>query len=213
MQDPYLVLTGPTRAVVMNDEAIPVTIEAALKVKSTDGSQDRHLIFAAAALPSDQFPSCSLDLTGRNNTGIKIELGRIMASVEATIFTRVINGTWPVGFRGQLLVASTSSTINHKKIVLAEFGGDGPVTDDNGNVDQARFVVSVEFLGELVVSCKAWRGEKTMQGEVALKAEKKGKSCGTLTVGSCILEILVAWSPIQPVCEELVSMSAMAYVK
>jgi hypothetical protein len=36
----------------MNDESVPVTIEAELRVKSTgDGSEDRHLIFAAVVLP------------------------------------------------------------------------------------------------------------------------------------------------------------------
>jgi hypothetical protein len=80
-------------------------------------------------------------------------------------------------------------------------------------VDLSRFVVSVESSGDLVVSYKAWRGDETMQDDVLFKAEKKGKSYATLTFGSCILEVLVAWSPIRPVCEELVSISEMVYAK
>ncbi|CAN6226406.1 unnamed protein product [Urochloa humidicola] len=206
MQDPYLLLTGPTRAVVMNDESIPVTIEAELKVKGADGSHDKCLIYAAAPLPSD-FGSWSFELTDGMNMKLKIALERILACVEATIFIRVVDGTWPTGFHGQI-VAHTSS-INPEKVVLVEFVGDVPVSD--GYVDQSRFVVSVEAFGELMVSYKAWRGDEAMEGELAFKPEKKGRSYGTIKVGSCILEILVAWSPIRPVCEELVSMSEIDF--
>ncbi|RLN43217.1 uncharacterized protein C2845_PM01G01040 [Panicum miliaceum] len=213
--DPYLVLTGPTRAVVMNDATIPVTMEAALTVKSTDGSLYKYLIFEAGALPSE-FPSCTFDLIGGDRKlKLKIALARVVASVEATIFIRVLNGTWPIGFSGQL-AAFSQGISRKKKIVLAEFGDDGPITD-NSNLDLSRFVVSVESFGDLVVCCKAWRGEERMEDDVMFKAEKKGKSCATLTIdctiGSCTLEVLVAWSPIRPVCEELVSVSEMVYAK
>lgn len=208
MQDPYLVLTGPTRAVVMNDETIPVTIEAELKVRGTgDGSTDKCLIFAAAPLPSE-VGSYLFELTNGNYSKLKIALGRIMACVEATIFVRVIRGTWPAGFRGQ--IAAHTSTINPEKVVLVEFVDGVPVSD--GIVDQSRFVVSVEAFGELMVSYKAWRGDGVMEGKVAFKPEKKGRSYGTLKVGACVLEVIVAWSPIRPVCEEVVSMSEMGFV-
>lgn len=199
---------GPTRAVVMNEETIPVTIEADLKVKSTDESLDKHLIFEAGALPSE-FPSCTFDLIGRNMK-LTIALARVVASVEATIFIRVLNGTWPIGFSGQL--AACIHSISHKKIVLVEFEDVIPITD-NGNVELSRFVVSVESFGGLVVSYKAWRGEETMKDDVLFEAKKKGSSCATLTFDSCILEVLIAWSVIKPVCEELVSMSEMVLVK
>ena len=99
--------------------------------------------------------------------------------------------------------------------MLSEFGDDGPITD-NGNVDLSHFVVSVELFGGLVVSCEAWKGEETMQDDVLFKpekAEKKGKSCGILTFVSDTLEVLVAWSPIRLVCEELVSISETVYAK
>ena len=138
-----------------------------------------------------------------------------MESVEATIFIRVLSGTWPIGFNGQLTAFSESFSC--KKIVLSEFGDDRPITD-NGNVDLSHFVVSVELFGGLVVSCEAWKGEETMQDDVSWcpsseKTEKKGKSCGILTFVSDPLEVLVAWSPIRPVCEELVSISETVYAK
>jgi hypothetical protein len=53
-------VTGSTRAAVTNEDTIPMTKEAALKVKSIDGSLNKHLIFEAGALPSDEFPWCTL---------------------------------------------------------------------------------------------------------------------------------------------------------
>jgi hypothetical protein len=58
-----------------------------------------------------------------------------------------------------------------------------------------------------VVSLKAWRDDETMQGHVRFNAQRNGRSFGSLIIGSCELEILVAWSPIRPVCQELVSWS------
>lgn len=58
-----------------------------------------------------------------------------------------------------------------------------------------------------MVSLKAWRDDETMQGHVRFNAERNGRGFGSLIIGSCELEILVAWSPIRPVCQELVSWS------
>ena len=49
MQDPYLLLTGPSRAIVIID---PITIEFQLKVKSkTDPEEDEMLAFAIFNYP------------------------------------------------------------------------------------------------------------------------------------------------------------------
>lgn len=161
MQDPYLVPTGPTRSVVMNGEAIPVSVEAELKVKSPYG--EKNFIFAFEPVPTG-FRSGWLDLTHENRE-IKIALRRVMTSVEANIFARVIEGSWPTGFNGQL-AARTSS--DHKIVALAEFGGDGPVTD-NGNMIMVMWInFALLFLlshmeswwfhskhGEMMKECKA----------------------------------------------------------
>lgn len=197
MQDPYLVLTDPTRAVVMNEESNPVTIEAELKVKGSVESEDKYLIAAAETVASS---SGSFELTGEHSK-LEVTLGEIVSSVEATIFIRVTDSTWPVGFHGQFTAHTASS--NHKKVILIEFGGDG-------NMDHLRHAVSVETSGELIVSFKAWKGnEEAMRGEVVFKAEMAGRSFGILKVGSCSLGVLVAWSRVRPMCEELVPESQL----
>jgi hypothetical protein len=115
----------------MNDESVPVTIEAELRVKSTgDGSEDKHLIFAAVVLPSRFGSSGSIDLTD-GSSNLKIGLGRMSACVEASIFTRVklISGC------SLLLV---TSSMNHREIALADFGGDNMPTTDDGSVNLSR---------------------------------------------------------------------------
>ncbi|CAN6176541.1 unnamed protein product [Urochloa humidicola] len=201
-EDPYLVLTGPTRAVVMNEELKPVIIEAELKVKGTVESEDKYLIVAAETVPSN---SGSLELAGKHSK-LVATLGEIVSSVEATIFIRVTDGTWPAGFHCQFCACTASNT--HKKVILIEFRGDAmhaSAVNGDGNMEHSRHVVSVEDSGELVVSFKAWKGtEEAMRGEVVFRAEKMGRSFGILKVGSCSLGVLVAWSRIQPMREESV---------
>jgi hypothetical protein len=64
----------------------------------------------------------------------------------------------------------------------------------------SRHVVSVEVTGMLKVCLKAWQdGSKDVGGqEVAFKPAKSGRSFGTLNLGSCKMEVLVAWSLISP---------------
>ncbi|RLM85400.1 hypothetical protein C2845_PM04G33240 [Panicum miliaceum] len=192
--DPYLVLTDPTCAVVMNEQSDPpVTIEAELKVKGTVESEDKYFIFAAGPLPPR---SGSFELTGKHGK-LEVTLGEIVSSVEATIFIRVADGTWPVGFHGQF--AARTASITDKKVILVEFGGDGVPVRGDGIVEHFHHVVSVEASGELIVTFKAWKGnEEARRGEVVFKAKKSGRSFGTLRIGSCSLEVLVAWFCIRP---------------
>ncbi|CAN6185687.1 unnamed protein product [Urochloa humidicola] len=112
-KDPYLALTGPTRAVVMNEETIPVTIEAELKLKTIAG--DKPFIFAAMPLPSSFYSGLLCLMCG--NMKLKIQLARVETSVEATIFTHVVTGTWPDGYNGQL--TAQTSVEAYKQLVVS----------------------------------------------------------------------------------------------
>lgn len=192
MQDPYLLLSGPTRAIVvdMNESMGPVTIEAELKVKGAVESEDKYIILDAISLPT-LVGSSLFELVGPHMK-LEISLGAIQKSVEATIFIRVVRGTWPTGFHGQF-VAYTAS-IDCNEVILLEFSGDG-------EMKQSRYVMSVEASGILIVTLKSWKGEEV--GSVIFNAASRGRSFETLNLGSCRIEVLVAWSLICPYCTEL----------
>ncbi|CAO2205476.1 unnamed protein product [Urochloa humidicola] len=196
-EDPCLVLTGPTRAVGMND---PVTIEAELKVKGAVKSKDRYFILEAKPVLRDVG---FVEFTGARGTRLKISLGVLLNCVEATIFLRVIGGTWPAGLQGHFVASTPESP---EKVLLIAFGGDGESIRGDGNMRHLRHVVSVKDSGELIVSLQAWRdGQAVVDREdVRFKAKLSGRSFGSLNVCSCHVGVLVAWSRIRPMCNEKV---------
>ncbi|CAL5009147.1 unnamed protein product [Urochloa decumbens] len=197
-KDPCLALTGPTRAVGMND---PVTIEAELKVKGAVKSKDRYFILDAKAVLSDDIGV--VEFAGARGSRMEISLGALLNCVEATVFFRVIGGTWPAGLQGHF-AASTSESPN--KVLLVAFGGDGESIRGDGNMTHLRHVVSVEDSGELIVSVRAWRDGQAVvdREEVRFKAKLSGRSFGSLNVCSCHVGVLVAWSRIRPMCNDKV---------
>lgn len=154
MQSPYLVLTGPTRAVVLLD---PVTIEAKLLVKGTVESEDKILSHIAVEpfICSTLYSKLLTTAYPNKLSTLEFTLGQILFSVEATIFLRVIDGSWPDGFSGRF-VAKTASI--DQEMVFLLHSGDRiiPCTDD-GNVKLSRCVASVEVDEKLEVSVKAWK--------------------------------------------------------
>uniref|UniRef100_A0A0E0EZ71 DUF6598 domain-containing protein n=1 Tax=Oryza meridionalis TaxID=40149 RepID=A0A0E0EZ71_9ORYZ len=112
---PYLLLTGPTRAVVVCD---PVYFEVVLKVKGSTESEDEDLSFLAVALTDIYRPkeTCLItrEYTSKLST-LELTFGYVVRSVEATIKVRVIDGSWPDGSSGQF-TAHTSS-IKHHRVV------------------------------------------------------------------------------------------------
>jgi len=189
---PNLKLTGPSRAVLLLD---PVTFEVDLKVKGCTESEDRHLSFLAVQflnmIPHD---SCLRirAYTSKIST-LKFTLGIVIYSLEATISVRVSGGSWPDGFRAQF--AAHTASIGCEEIILLDSGDDKlPVTGD-GTITLGRRVASVEVSGELNVSVKALQGgEVIVHRESGFKPKKAGRSCGTLDVGFCQMDVSVAWS-------------------
>ncbi|KAJ1291930.1 hypothetical protein BS78_02G354000 [Paspalum vaginatum] len=182
-KDPYLVLTGPSRVVVLSD---PVTIEVNLKVKGPIGSEDRTLCFLAEDI-----------------------LCIVPSYSTATIFVRVINGSWPDGFHGQIAACTASfprdgdekcsidgfPSVDHKEIVLCSFGaGEEPVIGD-GTFELSRRVVSAQQNGMLKVSTKAWQDEHNVVEVVNIFVPKEaGRSFARLVIECCRMEVMVAWS-------------------
>ncbi|KAF8663707.1 hypothetical protein HU200_055027 [Digitaria exilis] len=189
---PYLKLTGPTRAVVLLD---PATFDVDLKVKGTTESEDKHLSFLAVPFMSST-PLNSMPLrryyTSKLST-LEFALGVVVYSVEASIIVQVTRGSWPSGFRAQIS-AHTSSIIGPEAILLDSGDNKVPVAGD-GTITLSRSVASVEILGKLKISVKAWQGSEIVAHNTKrFRSKKAGRSVGTLDVGFCSMDVTVAWS-------------------
>ncbi|KAF6993941.1 hypothetical protein CFC21_010757 [Triticum aestivum] len=159
-ESPYLELTGPTRAVVVSDRA---DFEVKLKVKGASESEDEYLSCVSIPYNCYSRPTHSRlveKLETSRLTTLKLTLGFIVDSVEATISVRVISGSWPECSRS-LFTASTAS-IDHMKVTLLDFEGDGLPVAADGNVQLSRRVASVELAGELRVSAEAQCEDETL---------------------------------------------------
>jgi hypothetical protein len=191
MQNPYLELTGPSRAIVVLD---PVHFEVMLQVKGSVQSEDKIISFLVVKYDGYGKESRVLKrLCPSKLSTVELTFGSIVRSVEATISVQVVAGSWPDGFRGEFTASTTS--LDDMKIELLAFGdGKFPVSAD-GMVKLSRCVVSVELKGELIVCVKAvgdqaveWRDSKVFGGQ------KSSRRKADVEVGSCKMKVTVAWS-------------------
>ncbi|XP_045090078.1 uncharacterized protein [Aegilops tauschii subsp. strangulata] len=194
-KDPYLELTGPTRGVVVVD---PTEFEVKLKVKGSTESEDRDLSFLITRYncydSENRSRVINRVMTSLLST-LELTFGHIVRSVEATISVRFIGGTWPDGFRG-VFTASTAS-IHHMKVTLLGFRDGKLRVDSCGMIALSRDVACVELDGKLKVSVAARGEDKEAVGESAdmvFTPKKAGRSCGIMKIGSCEMEVTVAWS-------------------
>lgn len=197
-----MVLVGPTRAVALWMPE-PVIIDVELKVKGTTESEDKGLSNLAVPLLCDD---TSYSYTSKLST-LEFRLGYITSSVEATIFIRVIQGSWPDGLSAQFAAFTTgfygkgmacrdsNMSIDDERIVLLDSRGEKVVVTSDGNIKLSRRVVSVESNTELKVSVKAWKADNNVvENENVFTALEAGVSYATLDIAFCKLEISVAWS-------------------
>ncbi|CAN6226211.1 unnamed protein product [Urochloa humidicola] len=211
IEDPYLVLTGPTRAVMLI-ESDPVIIEVDLKVKGATESEDECLgFFVMPILCFAMLYSHLLNYayTCKHST-LEFTFGHINSSVEATIFVRVIHGSWPDGLRGVFAAFTTGIydkytngvfldkriiRIGHERIVLLGSRGEKlPITGD-GQIKLSRRVVSVETSGKLIVRVKALGGvEGVVEKDSSFDPLEAGSSISELEFSFCKMEVTVFWS-------------------
>nr|TKW36159.1 hypothetical protein SEVIR_2G422600v2 [Setaria viridis] len=144
-KDPYLVLAGPTRAVMF--ALNPAIIEVDLKVKGTTESKDVYLSFLVAPLRC--YSTIFSHLFNRAYTSklstLEFSLGQIAFSVEDTIFVRGVHGSWPDGLHGLFAAFTTGFTdkcpfrvgdkystgTSDERIILLDSGGEKlPVAGD-----------------------------------------------------------------------------------
>ncbi|KAK1629494.1 hypothetical protein QYE76_003809 [Lolium multiflorum] len=192
-QDRNLVLTGPVRAVVHKYGS--VYIDAVLKVKGSSESEDKDLSLLIRRCnryePLESIVS-SICYSSKLST-LELAYGIVVSSVEATITVRVIEGSWPAGFRGQFTAGTAS--LPQMEVLLLD-SGEEKVAAADGMVELSRRVVSVERLGQLMVSALLLRGgDKVAEAKTFFKPLEAGRNRGELDVGLCKMQVTVAWSP------------------
>ncbi|CAL5069831.1 unnamed protein product [Urochloa decumbens] len=192
-EDPYLKLTGPTRAVVLVD---PVTIEVDLQVKGVTKDEDENLSFLAVTYTN--FASLQSKLFKRDYANMcstmEFELASIVLSVEATISLQVRpgSGSWPDGYRA--LFSARTASIGKAEVILLDSGDDKVCIAGEGTISLSRCVASVEISGKLEVCVKSGRGEFLVSGSKFFKPKKYGASHDDLPLDFCTLDITVKWS-------------------
>jgi len=205
-KDRYLVLTGPTRAVVLPPY---VTVEVKLTIKGPTESEDKELSFLAVRLFGRQGTRYSYQFRRYKTSKVRtleFAVGHIVESVEATIFVRVIDGSWPDSCCGQFAAFSTGvrekgfRTIDNQKIVLLDSRREKVLVTSDGEIELSRRVVSVEKRGTLKVYVKSWGWETSKSKKIIADDEwvfapqESKRSYGRLDTGFCKMEVTVAWS-------------------
>ena len=196
-QDPYLKLTGPSRAAVLCDVWNSVRFEVVLKVKgATNESEDKDLSFLASKYKTWKWHTHAINYAATSKL-CKLEwaFGNLAKSVEATINIQVIHGSWSDGCGG-IFSARTISLNDMKVRLLSLEDGKLPLTDD-GMIKLSRHVACVEIEGELVISVAAEyanRTQVTIRDEIVFTPKTSGRSCAILDVLSCQMKVIVAWS-------------------
>lgn len=186
-QDPYLRLTGPTRGVLINQDAS--WIEVVLKVKGPTEWEDEDLIkFATTCRVGGLHP---IEYTSKLCT-LELQHYTVLLSVEATVGVRVFQGQWPHGFRGVL--NATTAGQQDIQIALLHLNDEELPVDDDGFIKLSRRVVSVECDGRLGVSL--FENGVGEEGVVWFPAEKSRRATHYMYVKkfNLCLEVIVAWS-------------------
>jgi hypothetical protein len=187
MQDSYLRLTGPTRGVVINNDASH--LEVVLKVKGPTQLEDKFLSKFATTCRLGCFHP--IEYSSKLCT-LELQHYTVLLSVEATVSVRVFEGEWPHGFRGVL--NATTAENEDIQIALLHLNGDELPVDADGFIKLSRRVVCVEHAGKLGISL--FENGVGEEGAVWFAAEKSRRTTHYMPVKkfSLWLEVVVAWS-------------------
>ena len=209
MQDPYLRLIGPSRAVFYEDY---VNYEVQLMVKGSVKSRDRPLITdtyrqiqCRIGVSTICFQNCFCTM--------ELRLERFLGSVQATIFgVRVVkdNGAWPFGHGVRVACSPASRELmedsdgeikyvaqpSSGEILLLDSKDGRRPADSDGYLYLSRQVVSVEPSGQLEVEIQAYAppGVLPAKAQVCFEAQECNIDRGRCCLLGAEVEICVAWS-------------------
>ena len=157
LQDPFLRLTGPSRAIWLLDM---VFIDFQLKVMCKKESEDEVLTYKFSdfhqLFPFDPSKHVIRRPIPCKRCTLELDLAMLPSSVEATVGVRVVYGSWPDQCAG--LVACNTESVKGGQVVLLDFQDGKLPTKADGVVELVRRVVSVDYPeGKLIVSVEASR--------------------------------------------------------
>ncbi|KAK3155512.1 hypothetical protein QOZ80_2BG0204140 [Eleusine coracana subsp. coracana] len=170
-------------------------LEVELKVKGTNESDDKYLSFLAEPVMfSTNVGFLPFDFISKLSV-LRFTLANVPDSVEATIFIRVVKGSWPVGSHGNIIARVDSASI-----VLLQFQSDKLPVGADGDVELSRHVVSVGVYKKLHLDV-SYCGRVVGDGSAHFKAATNGRSITNIKIGTGMLQVVVAWSLVSPVFE------------
>ncbi|XP_047081120.1 uncharacterized protein LOC124691883 [Lolium rigidum] len=199
-QDSFLLLTGPSRAVVFTG---PVDVEIQLKVKGSTEPEDKDLISNVLVYKRD-FSSNSSGGAGNlvrsscssQFCSLELTSALIAGAVEATVITaELIQGRWPKNL-GIRIVSGTSST-DEDFVLLDARDGKFRVDLADGVITLSRHVVCVEKDGGLKLSVEAYKrnGDIYEESPVTVLTPKRfSASLGICKLNFCTIRFTVGWS-------------------
>ncbi|XBI36550.1 hypothetical protein VPH35_122044 [Triticum aestivum] len=188
-EDPYLALTGPSRAIAVSIDLS--YIEVSLKVKGTTKAEDKDLSDLVVTYRSGY---CLTGVYPSRLSTLKLEFSHVSFSVEATICIKLTGGSWPIGFQS-VFTAGTSTDDVLVKLLDSEH--DGLPVDANGVTKLSCRVVSVgleKFLKVQLMAISINEKQVVESSEATFKPERAGISLSNLSLGCCSMEVAVAWS-------------------
>lgn len=206
-QDPFLRLTGPSRAIVTRE---PARVEIELKVKGTTKSEDRVLMSRSwyhSSLNSYGLRTLYIPIEGHYCTMV-LSLEQLGDSVQATIVgirVRVPEGR-PSPFEYGGRVVCSSQPQREGKLPDSQDIADDPsfrqvVLQDGemsicskGYLNLSRHVVSVQLGRKLELVIEARTQSGTIAGQVSIDAQECNITDDVCHLGDSELEITVAWS-------------------
>ncbi|XP_048539332.1 uncharacterized protein LOC125518558 [Triticum urartu] len=188
-EDPYLALTGPSRAIAVSIDLS--YIEVSLKVKGTTKAEDKDLSDLIVTYRSGY---CLTGVYPSRLSTLKLEFSHVSFFVEATICIKLTGGSWPIGFQSVFTVGTSTDDVLVK---LLDSEHDGLPVDANGVTKLSRRVVSVgleKFLKVQLMAISINEKQVIESSEATFKPERAGISLINLSLGFCSMEVAVALS-------------------
>lgn len=215
-EDPFLHLTGPSRAIIMED---PVGFEFQLKLKGRVESEDRVLMNQTYHYRGGYPWGLYTASLGNRFCTAELNVEQLIDTVQATILGVCIGEGDPLSlfkYGGrvscfsppqELMKADMHATDTAcRQVVLLDFHGVKMPVGADGYLQLSRNVVSVDFQEkpgcsrecaenlEVVIQAYSDSGSVAAEGRVKFMPKKSNISQGACYLGETKVEIVVAWS-------------------